>query len=363
MNGFLNLISAAIQPLQAGYLGPFDATFAAEIGGYPSGAIVSGSTVGVFWVSTADNNTTTPGDDGAAWQSLFNGYASQAWANLQYLRLSYSSTQTVTGPVAFDTSPTVPNATAAQNPVALGQLATLTPGRLLKVQRFNTAGTSTFTPTSGANFWRVHVQAGGGGGGSAAYNEGDSVSVAHAGGGGTYAMAEYTASDMASAIAAGITVTVGAGGARLVTSGAIDGLPGNNGEASSFGSLLTCPGGLGGNAGTWSNSGQWASANSIQSAAATGSGIVQQIRGGSPGASTSYAFSQAGLLSWPGGASAFGPGAPAVDGASGNVYDAINPGSGGSGVCLPQNSANAMPGGAGADGLVWVEEWILDESE
>ncbi|QHC34171.1 tail fiber protein [Komagataeibacter xylinus] len=134
MNGFLNLISAAIQPLQAGYLGPFDAAFAAEIGGYPSGAIVSGSTVGVFWVSTADNNTTTPGDDGAAWQSLFNGYASQAWANLQYLRLSYAVTQTVTGPVTFTGdnthsgaedftgSVTIPDATENKNPTTLEQL-------------------------------------------------------------------------------------------------------------------------------------------------------------------------------------------------------------------------------------------------
>ncbi|WP_231289881.1 hypothetical protein [Komagataeibacter europaeus] len=73
MNGFLNLLSAAIQPLQAGYLGPFDSAFASSIGGYPAGAIVSGSTAGTFWVSTADQNTTTPGATDAAWQSLFNG--------------------------------------------------------------------------------------------------------------------------------------------------------------------------------------------------------------------------------------------------------------------------------------------------
>ncbi|MFT9441019.1 MAG: hypothetical protein ABF593_04570 [Acetobacter papayae] len=81
MNGFLNLLSSAMQVLQAGYLGPFDATFAAGIGGYPAGAIVSGSTAGTFWVSTADANTTVPGATGATWQSLFNGYATEAWAN------------------------------------------------------------------------------------------------------------------------------------------------------------------------------------------------------------------------------------------------------------------------------------------
>lgn len=81
MNGLLNLLSSAIQVLQTGYLGPFDATFAQSIGGYPAGAIVCGGTPGAFWVSTADANVSTPGADGATWQSLFNGYATQAWSN------------------------------------------------------------------------------------------------------------------------------------------------------------------------------------------------------------------------------------------------------------------------------------------
>ncbi|MGX7346554.1 hypothetical protein ACWM9A_11760 [Acetobacter pasteurianus] len=73
MNGFLNRLSRAIQVLQAGYVGPFNAAFAQAIGGYPAGAIVSGSTPGSFWVSTADSNVTTPGTDGATWKSLFDG--------------------------------------------------------------------------------------------------------------------------------------------------------------------------------------------------------------------------------------------------------------------------------------------------
>ncbi|MFT8507579.1 hypothetical protein [Acetobacter sp.] len=39
MNGLLNLLSSATQVLQAGYLGPFDATFAQDIGGYPAGGL------------------------------------------------------------------------------------------------------------------------------------------------------------------------------------------------------------------------------------------------------------------------------------------------------------------------------------
>ena len=80
-NGLFKLLSQAIQSLQAGYVGQFDSTFATAIGGYPSGAIVCGSTAGTFWVSTADNNLTTPGADGASWQSLFNGYATESWAS------------------------------------------------------------------------------------------------------------------------------------------------------------------------------------------------------------------------------------------------------------------------------------------
>ncbi|MFT8891793.1 MAG: hypothetical protein ABF888_08120 [Acetobacter papayae] len=82
MNGFLNLLSSAMQVLQAGYLGPFDASFAAGIGGYPAGAIVSGSVAGTFWVSTADANTTTPGETGAKWQNLFNGLAVLSGGNV-----------------------------------------------------------------------------------------------------------------------------------------------------------------------------------------------------------------------------------------------------------------------------------------
>ncbi|QEO17867.1 hypothetical protein [Acetobacter vaccinii] len=75
MNGLLNVLSGAIQILQAGFLGPFNATFAQSIGGYPAGAIVSGAIAGTFWVSMTDANVSVPGADGATWQSLFNGLA------------------------------------------------------------------------------------------------------------------------------------------------------------------------------------------------------------------------------------------------------------------------------------------------
>lgn len=84
MNGFLNRLSRAIQVLQTGYAGPFNAAFATAISGYPAGAVVSGIVPGAFWVSTTDGNITTPGAPGATWKSLFEGYATQTWADGRY---------------------------------------------------------------------------------------------------------------------------------------------------------------------------------------------------------------------------------------------------------------------------------------
>lgn len=74
MNGFLNLLSASIQSLQADFFGPYDAAFSSAIGGYPLNSIVSAGVAGAFWVSTVENNTTTPGAYGASWKNLFSGY-------------------------------------------------------------------------------------------------------------------------------------------------------------------------------------------------------------------------------------------------------------------------------------------------
>ncbi|WP_025827549.1 gp53-like domain-containing protein [Acetobacter okinawensis] len=107
MNGLLNLLSGAVQVLQAGYLGAFDSSFAQSIGGYPAGAIVSGSTAGTFWVSTADANVSTPGATGATWQSLFNGLAvlngSNTFTGAQNITGALNVTGTITALVASST--------------------------------------------------------------------------------------------------------------------------------------------------------------------------------------------------------------------------------------------------------------------
>jgi hypothetical protein len=70
-NGILNQITAWCRWQGAGGLPQFDATFAAKIGGYPAGAVLSSATLGHVWLSVADNNATDP-----------EGGASQSWIGL-----------------------------------------------------------------------------------------------------------------------------------------------------------------------------------------------------------------------------------------------------------------------------------------
>ena len=67
-NGVLKQLTAGLQWAQAGGPWIYDATFQTAIGGYANGAIVmSATTPGKYWLSTADNNTTNPDTGGANW--------------------------------------------------------------------------------------------------------------------------------------------------------------------------------------------------------------------------------------------------------------------------------------------------------
>ena len=72
MNGILFEISGWTRWVAAGGSVNYDADFATAIGGYPYGAVVQAtSSPLVFYVSTADNNTTNPEGGGAAnWATL-----------------------------------------------------------------------------------------------------------------------------------------------------------------------------------------------------------------------------------------------------------------------------------------------------
>lgn len=65
MNGILNEATALDWWMSAGAGFPFDATFAATVGGYPKGARVLNAASNGYWLNTLDNNSTNP-DTGAA---------------------------------------------------------------------------------------------------------------------------------------------------------------------------------------------------------------------------------------------------------------------------------------------------------
>ena len=73
MNGILNQIVAWVQWVNAGGPLSYDAAFSTAIGGYPKGAWLNAATLGSWWVSTADNNTTDPDTGGAGWQQVSFG--------------------------------------------------------------------------------------------------------------------------------------------------------------------------------------------------------------------------------------------------------------------------------------------------
>jgi hypothetical protein len=70
-NGLLFQSTSWDQWYSAGGPIAWDAAFSAAVGGYPNGAVVaSAATTGLFWYSTADNNTTNPDAGGANWVSF-----------------------------------------------------------------------------------------------------------------------------------------------------------------------------------------------------------------------------------------------------------------------------------------------------
>lgn len=79
-NGILNFLSAAVRWAQAGASYPYDAAFAAAIGGYPKGAVLWNATATGLWFNLADNNTSNPDSGGSNWLALPSGIATTAEA-------------------------------------------------------------------------------------------------------------------------------------------------------------------------------------------------------------------------------------------------------------------------------------------
>lgn len=124
--------------------------------------------------------------------------------------------------------------------IAAGDAATLAaatalPGKLLNVQVFASPGGATYTPTAGTVTTIVlAVGAGGGGGGCGATAAGQ-VAVGGGGQGGSWVMVYFPTAIGSQA------VTIGSGGLGAVGAGSA-----GTGGTTSVGSLISCPGGGGG---------------------------------------------------------------------------------------------------------------------
>jgi hypothetical protein len=214
----------------------------------------------------------------------------------------------------------------------------MTAGRLINVQVFSTPGTQVYTPTPGTSSVIAEVQAGGGAGGGAPATGVGQGSVGGAGCSGGYGLGRFLSGF------AGVNVTVGAGGTPVA--GGI----GGNGGSSSFGALLTAPGGPGGGI-------SGPGTPPLMAGVSVATGPSGANLGGGPGQSGQISTQHTTTLGGggAGGASRYGGGG----GQQPSGWDGVAataPGSAGGGTANSQSFAQRN-GGAGAPGRVTIWEY------
>lgn len=295
-------------------------------------------------VAATTGSQTTPAAD-AGYVGLYvvtvaNGQASVTAANISAVANAPFINSSLHGlsPV-FNVSPVIPAASSANQAMQLGQAT----GRLLNVQIFT--GNGTYTPTAGMSTAIVKAVGGGGAGGGTAATGASTYAAAGGGASGSYGEGRYTAAQ----IGASQTITIGAGGA---SGGA--GASGGSGGTTSFGTLMSCPGG-GGCAASGAATAPFSSSFGAIGAAPTGANIVSAQ--GAPGG-VAVVLGGGGALSGPGAGSPLlggGGGGPAMTAGS-NGTAANGYGAGGSGSCGAVSDI-ARAGAAGKGGIVIVWEF------
>lgn len=231
---------------------------------------------------------------------------------------------------------------------ASGEIKGTTKASLEKGLTGGTAADVIYKTTSGTyskpaklKYIIVEVVGGGGGGGGVAASPAGQASVSGGGGGGGYSRKRILAANLASTE----TVTIGLGGAR----GAAGPNAGQNGTASSFGSHCSASGGLSG-AGGGPNA---AGSSGVGGNGGTGSSGDLNLDGNDGGFARNVGGSIASLGT--GGGTRYSaqtaPNGLNQSGATGKVY-----GGGGSGTAS-SSGTGAQAGGAGAPGIVIINEY------
>ncbi len=243
------------------------------------------------------------------------------WIGLYVVTVAYGQTTVIAGNISTYTAA----------PFVGG--GALTAGRLINVQTFSSSGTYLSSPGTASII--IEACGGGGSGGGTAATGASQGAAASGGGAGSYAIGRFT-----SGFTGGLTVTIGAGGAAP----AAGNNNGNNGGTTSVGSLVTCPGGLGGVGAAATGTDTIISPNSGTPSAPSGGNIRQGL--GRPG---DYGFVLGPTGSYYAAAGSGGVG-PLVAGWN-------SAGAGGAGANAPSASAAAVAGSAGTAGNVVIYEY------
>lgn len=150
VNGILNAVTLWGQWQAAGGPALYNSAFSTAIGGYPKGALLASTTVGLFWTSLVDDNTVDP-DAGpsANWQSIV---APGSIVNAQLAQMPSLTVKANIG-VAAITTASIAGTTMTVTAVASGVLAVgatlsgtgVTAGTRIAAFLTGTGGTGTYT--------------------------------------------------------------------------------------------------------------------------------------------------------------------------------------------------------------------------
>lgn len=215
-------------------------------------------------------------------------------------------------------------------------------GRLIAVRRFTAS--ALYTPTAGVGKIIVTVVGGGGAGGGVAATTAGQFAAGGGGAAGGHARALITS-------VGPITMTIGIGGVPVA------GGVGGSGGATSFGSAVSATGGGGGGDGpavtvVLARAGGTPGVGTVVTAGAVTPLLAYAGSRGNIGLCTSVSNLGAG----DGGSSLVGGGGLGAGSAAVGVA-AVTPGSGGGGAAN-SNANSARAGGAGAPGVIFVEEYV-----